>query len=129
MTERAEDGRGYRAYERHGWEILVGKSARDNDNLTFRIARPADLWLHATGYAGSHVVVRNPEEGKVPREVIEAAAQLAAFHSKARGARGKVDVHLCRAAAVRKRPGAPRGQVIVRGGEIVKVYVKNLELE
>lgn len=122
----ASKGAGWRTYEREGWEILVGKAARDNDHLTFRVAEPQDFWLHASGYAGSHVVVRNPERaGEAPREVVEAAAQLAAFHSKAREARGKVEVHLCRASDVRKPRGFPAGMVQLRRWSAVKVYPRN----
>ncbi len=112
----------YRTVELDGCEILIGKAATDNDALTFRVARANDLWLHAAGYAGSHVVVRAPEGGEVPRHVVERAAELAAFHSKARAARGKIAVHLCRAGDVRKRPGAPAGQVELKRYETVKVY-------
>jgi predicted ribosome quality control (RQC) complex YloA/Tae2 family protein len=106
-----------------GFEVLVGRSARDNDELTFRLARPRDLWLHAAGHAGSHVVVRAPESGgEVPRAVVERAAEYAAFHSKARNARGKVDVHVCRAADVRKSRGAPAGTVHLRQFRTVRVY-------
>jgi predicted ribosome quality control (RQC) complex YloA/Tae2 family protein len=125
MVDGGGTGARYRTYDLDGHQILVGKSARDNDHLTFRVARPADLWLHASGYAGSHVLVRQPSKGDPPRAVIEAAAQLAAFHSKARAASGKVDVHVCRAGDVRKRPGSPAGQVVVRRGEVMKVYVRN----
>jgi predicted ribosome quality control (RQC) complex YloA/Tae2 family protein len=58
----------------------------------------------------------------VPRNVIERAAQLAAWHSKAREARGKVEVHLCRVADVRKPRGAHPGQVEIRRWEAVRVY-------
>lgn len=107
-----------------GFEILVGRGARDNDALTFREARPTDLWLHASGYAGSHVVVRDTrgKTGEVPRHVLERAAARAAWHSKAREAGGKVAVHVCRAAGVRKRKGAPAGQVQLRSYDTVKVY-------
>jgi len=110
--------------ELDGFEILVGRSARENDRLSTREARPDDLWLHAAGYAGSHVVIR-ASEGKtadVPRSVVEAAAQLAIWHSKARGAGGKVHVHLCRARNVSKRRGAPAGQVVIRDHETLKLY-------
>ncbi len=50
----------------NGWEILVGKSAAGNDHLTMKIARPDDLWLHAEGMPGSHVLVRNPNAGGYP---------------------------------------------------------------
>lgn len=111
-----------------GFEILVGKGARENDQLTFREARPQDLWLHASGYAGSHVIVRNPEGlSDLPRPVVERAAELAAFHSKAREARGKVEVHVCRAADVRKPKGFPAGKVQLRRWDSVRVYAKDAE--
>lgn len=119
----ASKGKGWRTVELEGFEILVGKGARENDELTFRVARPRDLWLHASGYAGSHVVIRMPEGvDEAPGAVIERAAELAAWHSKAREARGKVVVHLCRAEDVRKRRGAPAGQVELKRSESVRVY-------
>jgi predicted ribosome quality control (RQC) complex YloA/Tae2 family protein len=116
-------GRPYRTFEVDGFEILVGRSARDNDVLTFRVAQPKDLWLHAAGHAGSHVVIRQPESpAAIPRAVIEAAAALAAWHSKARHARGKVEVHVCPAADVRKPRGFAPGEVQLRRWDSVRVY-------
>lgn len=117
---------GFRVVQFGAFEILIGKGARDNDRLAFRVARPTDLWLHAAGYAGSHVLVR-AVEGKtdqVPTEVVQRAAEYAVWHSKAREAGGKVAVHLCRARDLSKRKGAPAGQVMVRGGETVRVYAR-----
>lgn len=125
MSESRKPEARYRTFMHDGFEILLGRSARDNDHLTFRIAAPADLWLHAAGYAGSHVVIRNPERKEIPRHVVEVAAQLAAYHSKARDASGKVPVHVCPAGDVRKSPGAPPGQVTLRGGTTLRVYVRN----
>lgn len=109
-----------------GFEILVGKGARDNDRLAFRVARPTDLWLHAAGYSGSHVLVRAAEgrTGHVPPDVVQRAAEHAIWYSKARDAGGKVAVHVCRARDLSKRKGAPAGQVVVRGGEMVRVYAR-----
>lgn len=67
-----------------GFEILVGRSDATNEQLTFQIAKPADIWLHAADYPGSHVVVRNPQRRAVPQKTIIEAAQLAAYFSKAR---------------------------------------------
>ena len=53
-----------------GYEILVGRAARDNDNLTFRIAHPNDLWMHTGDYPGSHVVIRNPTRKEIPQRTI-----------------------------------------------------------
>lgn len=104
-------GRPYRSFAHAGFEILVGKAATDNDYLTFRVAEPHDLWLHvAGGTPGSHVVIRNPERGAIPSDVTERAAALAAWYSKARNA-ARVEVHVCRAADVKKARGAPAGQV------------------
>jgi predicted ribosome quality control (RQC) complex YloA/Tae2 family protein len=118
----------YRVVELDGYAILVGKGARDNDALTFGVAQPRDLWLHAAGYAGSHVIVRATEDGAdFPRAVVQRAAELAAWHSKARAARGKVEVHVCRVADVRKPGGFPPGQVQLREWRSVKVYPRGVK--
>lgn len=123
----ASRGQGWQQIDVNGYEVLVGRSARDNDELTFRVARPRDLWLHAAGHAGSHVVIRVTETGEdVPRDVIERAAAYAAWHSKARNARGKVEVHVCRAADVRKPRGVPAGTVELRRYDVVRVYPREI---
>lgn len=115
----------YRTFERGGYEILVGKGARDNDRLTFEVAERQDLWLHVSGWSGSHVVIRVPDGfPEPPREVVEFAARLAAWHSKARGAKGKVEVHLCLAGDVRKPPRFAPGKVELARWTAVKVYAK-----
>jgi predicted ribosome quality control (RQC) complex YloA/Tae2 family protein len=107
----ASKGRPYRTFTIEGFEVLVGRGDDDNDDLTFRVAEPADLWLHVGGGTpGSHVVVRNPERVEIPKSVIERAAALSAWYSKARAA-SRVEVHYCRAADVTKPRGAPAGLV------------------
>jgi predicted ribosome quality control (RQC) complex YloA/Tae2 family protein len=124
----ASKGKGYRTLEVEGFLILVGKGDADNDHLTFGVAEPQDFWLHVSGPAGSHVVIRNPEKlDEAPRVVVERAAELAAWHSKARGARGKVEVHLCRVADVSKPRGFAPGQVLLRAWKAVKVYPRGLD--
>ncbi|MCL4821954.1 MAG: DUF814 domain-containing protein [Vicinamibacteria bacterium] len=116
-------GRGYREYVHEGFTILVGKADADNDELTFDVAEPRDFWLHVGGCPGSHVVVRNPGNlAELPKPVLQRAAELAAWHSKARGARGKVDVHVCRVADVGKPRGFARGEVRLARFENVRVY-------
>jgi predicted ribosome quality control (RQC) complex YloA/Tae2 family protein len=75
-----------------GYEILVGRTARDNDTLTFRLAHPNDLWMHTGDYPGSHVVVRNPTRKEIPHRTIIEAAQLAGKFSQA-SEDSKVVVH------------------------------------
>ena len=114
-------GRGYRTFQIDGFEVLVGRGEDDNDFLTFEIAEPNDGWLHvAGGTPGSHVIVRNPDRIELPRTVIESAAALAAWYSKARGA-PRVEVHWCRARDVSKPRGAPAGLVELSKWKSVRV--------
>lgn len=93
-----------------GYEVLVGRAARDNDYLTFKVARSSDLWLHAADYPGSHVVVRNPTRKEIPHRTIIEAAQLAAKFSQASGD-AKVDVHYTERKFLVKPKGAALGLV------------------
>jgi predicted ribosome quality control (RQC) complex YloA/Tae2 family protein len=121
----ASKGRPYRRLEVDGFEILVGKGDVENDRLTFEVAEPQDWWLHVVGFSGSHVVVRNPEElAALPRPVLERAAELAAWHSKGRGA-GKVEVHVCRVADVSKPRGFEPGKVQLRRWRSLRVYPRD----
>ncbi len=104
----------------HGYEAWVGRSAQDNDALTLRHTRPFDLWLHARGVTGSHVVVRLPgRTATAPRPVVERAAELAAYYSKARTS-GLVPVTVTTRKYVRKRKGSPPGSVVVEREECAR---------
>ena len=93
-----------------GYEVLVGRTARDNDQLTFRVARPNDLWLHAGDYPGSHVIVRNSSRTAIPHRTIIEAAQLAAKFSQA-SKDSKVAIHYTRRKFLSKPKGAAPGLV------------------
>ena len=104
-----------------GMVVLVGKSAADNDVLTFKIAAQKDFWMHVAGESGSHVVVRNPDNlASLPRETLRFAASLAAKYSKAKNAK-KVTVHVARRKDVQKKRGMPAGKVILKRYESVRV--------
>ena len=110
----ASKGRPYRTFQVDGYRVLVGRGAAENDQLTFKVGAPRDLWLHVGGGTpGSHVVIKNPDNATVPRPVIQRAAELTAWFSKARNAK-RVDVHVCRVADVSKPRGAPAGRVALR---------------
>lgn len=66
----------------HGFTVLVGRSARENDQITFKLARSRDLWLHVQGFHGAHVVIL-AENREVPFDTVLFAAGLAAGYSKA----------------------------------------------
>ena len=96
-----------------GFVVLVGRTAADNDVLTFKIGAPRDFWLHVAADSGSHVVVRNPDGvASLPRDTVQFAAGLAAGYSKLR-AGGRIAVHLCTCADVGKPRGFPPGKVTI----------------
>jgi predicted ribosome quality control (RQC) complex YloA/Tae2 family protein len=96
-----------------GWEVWVGRSSADNDVLTHELARPHDVWLHARGAAGSHVVLRRSDGSRAvpPRAVIETAASYAAFFSQARHSR-LVPVIVTEKRYVRKPRRSPPGTAV-----------------
>lgn len=96
----------YRRISIDGLEVLVGTSAEGNATVTFELARPDDLWLHARGVPGAHVIVR----GAPSDAVVERAAQLAAAHSAGRNATA-VEVDVTQRRYVKKIPGGPPGLV------------------
>jgi predicted ribosome quality control (RQC) complex YloA/Tae2 family protein len=125
VAESVPGARRYRSSD--GYEILVGRAARDNDHLTFRVARPHDLWLHAADYPGSHVVVRNSTRKEIPHRTIVEAAQLAAAFSQARRD-AKVDVHYTPRKFLAKPKGAAPGLVRMSSFRTITVEPRD-ELE
>ena len=92
-----------------GLPIWVGKNNKQNDHLTFKLARAGDWWLHTQNIPGSHVLVQ--AEGEVPERTLHEAAMLAAFFSQARSS-SRVPVVYTRRKHVRKPRGARPGMVI-----------------
>jgi predicted ribosome quality control (RQC) complex YloA/Tae2 family protein len=107
-VEKLTGLRRYRSSD--GYEILVGRTDRDNDHLTFRIAKSYDLWFHTADYPGSHVVLRNPRRNQIPPRAITEAAQLAAKFSQAKGG-ARVAVNYCERKFVTRMKGFAPGQV------------------
>jgi predicted ribosome quality control (RQC) complex YloA/Tae2 family protein len=106
-----------------GYEILVGRGAGDNDRLTFRIAKPNDLWLHSADYPGSHVVVRRLNRSEIPYRTIVEAAQLAARFSQA-SKDSKVVVHYTPRKFLSKPRGAAPGLVRMSSFKTIVVEPK-----
>jgi len=104
------------------FEAWVGKSSADNDLLTMKHAGPHDFWFHVRGASGSHVVLKRRSGAKAapPRDVIRAAARIAAYYSKMRRA-GNVPVAYCERKYVKKPKKAPPGTVTLQREEIVFV--------
>ena len=103
-----------------GFDILVGKGSRDNDELTFKVAKSLDLWLHAADYPGSHVIVRGAGKKEIPQSTLIEAAKLAAFYSDAKE-HPKAAVHHTQRKFVSKIKGAAPGMVRLSSFKTVMV--------
>jgi predicted ribosome quality control (RQC) complex YloA/Tae2 family protein len=115
---------GPRRFEIDGFPVYAGRNARQNEEVTFKRAGPDDLWLHARGVPGAHVIVKCGRQD-VPEEVIRQAASLAAYYSPTRDeAQAAVDVtqrrHVKRVR--RSRPGL----VTYRNERTIQVEPKQL---
>ncbi len=95
------------------YHVYVGRDSKSNDLLTLKFAKQNDLWFHARGLPGSHVVLRieNTKE-VVPKNIIKIAASIAAFHSKAKTA-GTVPVSYTFKKFVIKKKGMEPGKVLL----------------
>ncbi len=107
-----------------GFQVWVGKNSENNDLLTLKYARPNDLWFHARGSSGSHVVLRSGTgKGEPSRRALEEAASIAAFYSKMKTARN-VPVAMTERKYVRKPRGAPAGTVTIEREKLLFVNPK-----
>ncbi|MBM4134750.1 MAG: fibronectin-binding domain-containing protein [Nitrospira sp.] len=111
-----------------GLSIYVGRNARENDELTFKFAHSDDLWLHAHGTPGSHVVVRLEKGADPPQETIRDAATLALLYSDLKKS-GKGEVIYTRRKWVRKAKGQPPGTVTVTQEKALFVQLDKARLD
>ncbi len=119
----------YREFVSHDMKkVLVGRGAADNDRLTLRVAKPQDLWLHARGVTGAHVIVPLARGEACPSETLADAATLAAHFSDARG-EAVVDVLYTPRRFVRKRRGLPVGAVTLEREKVIAVRMEPSRLE
>jgi predicted ribosome quality control (RQC) complex YloA/Tae2 family protein len=96
-----------------GFQVWAGKSGENNDLLSTRHTAKNDLWFHARGVGGSHVVLKiGTGKGEVSKQAIEQAAGIAAYYSKMKKSK-LVPVTLCEGKYVRKPKGVPAGTVMV----------------
>lgn len=111
-----------------GHPILVGRNARENDELTFGLAKSEDLWLHARGMPGSHVIVRLDKGTEPPPETIRDAATLALLYSDLKKS-GKGDVIYTRRKWVKKAKGQAAGAVTVTQEKSIHVTLDRPRLD
>ena len=108
------------------WVICIGRNAKNNDELTQKHSHKNDLWLHAKDVSGSHVVIRQIPGQTFPPDIIENAAQLAAFYSKRKNDTVCPVLYTPRK-YVRKPKGMMAGQVIVDREKVILVVPASIE--
>lgn len=102
-----------------GFEVWAGKSSKNNDELTLKYAKPDDLWFHARGASGSHVILRaGSAKGEPGKKAKAQAASIAAYYSKMKNA-SMVPVAMTEKKYVRKPKGAPPGTVVLEREKVI----------
>jgi len=102
-----------------GFEVWAGKSSENNDLLTLRHAKPDDLWFHARGSSGSHVVLKvRTGKGEPSKKAKQQAAGIAAYYSKMKNA-SMVPVAMTERKYVRKPKGSPPGTVVLEREKVL----------
>jgi predicted ribosome quality control (RQC) complex YloA/Tae2 family protein len=105
--------------------IYVGRSGSENEKITFEIAASEDVWLHARGVPGSHVIVRRQGGSEAEFDAaLSHAAALAAYYSSARTS-GTVEVDIAKRRDVRKIKGAGPGMVTYRNERTIPIRPAN----
>ncbi len=105
-----------------GFVIYIGRDALSNDHLTFNMSHPEDIWMHAKGVPGSHVVIR-VRENLPTRETLKKVAQLVAKNSKSKS--DKTTVVYCQTKFVKKEKGMNPGQVKVDYVNAEEITIEN----
>ncbi len=104
-----------------GFQVLAGKSSENNDLLTLKHAKPDDLWFHARGSSGSHVVLKmKSATGQPSKKAIQQAASIAAYYSKMKNA-SMIPVAMTEKKYVRKPKGVPAGTVVIEREKVLFV--------
>ncbi len=92
------------------WEIYIGRTSKENDQLTTRFAKPHDWWFHTRIFRGTHVILRNLHKKELPDNLKHLCCRLAAYYSKAKKS-SNVPVDYTHIRYVRKPHGSAVGYV------------------
>ncbi|GAB1355429.1 hypothetical protein MASR1M12_41730 [Erysipelotrichia bacterium] len=103
-----------------GFVIIAGRTSKDNDFISVKVAAPEDYWFHVRGMPGSHVLLRSLNGQEPDKRLQETAAAVAAWHSKARNG-GVTAVSMTKAKFVSKPGGVKDGTVYIKNEKVFKV--------
>jgi predicted ribosome quality control (RQC) complex YloA/Tae2 family protein len=118
----------YRRFRTAHGDVLVGRGAARNDDLTFHVAKPYHLWLHVRGVPGAHVVVPLRRNQVCSSDLLVDAAHLAAHFSDARG-ESIVAISYVARKFVRKPRGAPPGAVTMEREKVLALRFDSARAE
>jgi len=111
----------FRHYNYKGYDIYAGRTSSENDELSVKFANPSDIWFHAVGFSGSHLIIRRKKnEPMPPNDVLSVAGGIAVFFSKAKNC-GYAEVHVTEARFVRKPKKSPAGLVVAERCKTMRV--------
>jgi len=99
------------SFKRGDWLIIVGRDAKENDELLRRHVKGNDMWLHARDYHGSYVFIKQRAGKTYPLEILLDAGNLALFYSKGRNS-AEGDLFYTQVKYLRRAKNAPKGLVI-----------------
>ncbi|HNX77485.1 MAG TPA: NFACT RNA binding domain-containing protein [Candidatus Rifleibacterium sp.] len=103
-----------------GFVIIAGRTSKDNDFISVKVAAPEDYWFHVRGMPGSHVLLRSLNGEEPDKRLQETAAAVAAWHSKGRNG-GVTAVSMTKAKFVSKPGGVKDGTVYIKNEKVLKV--------
>jgi len=103
-----------------GFVIIAGRTSKDNDFISVKVAAPEDYWFHVRGMPGSHVLLRSLNGQEPDKRLQETAAAVAAWYSKARNG-GVTAVSMTKAKFVSKPGGVKDGTVYIKNEKVLKV--------
>jgi predicted ribosome quality control (RQC) complex YloA/Tae2 family protein len=122
--QKKEDPFPFNRTQFEGFEIWMGRNAKNNDLLTLQYAHKEDVWLHARDVSGSHVIIKAISGKMIPMHVIEYAARIAAYYSQRKNDR-LCPVSYTFKKYIRKIKGAAPGSVRMDREEVVMVEPMN----
>ena len=103
-----------------GAQVTVGTSARENDYITFQVAKPTDYWFHARDFPGAHVILTSTSHNTpAPPNDIQFAADIATKHTPKSSPQSSIAIDYCRVIDVTKPKNAPAGLVVITNANTI----------
>ena len=110
-NEKVKEGRPGVWVKSNGWDIIIGRNAKENDEILRSYTRGSDLWMHTRDFSGGYIIIKAQKDRTVPLPVLLDGASLAIHFSKARK-NGKADLYYTQVKYLRRVKGGKTGLVL-----------------